>query len=682
MARPVENLLPWEIMQTVPPVGYTLLDRYLVEAIIDVGGDTAILKTMDTRLDVCGAVKFLLGDDTASDWEIRRENFIRSFRAMARLNHPNIVHVANIETRCGLTFSVMEELQGETLQTFIDAGGTLEPKEVIELFLGVVDAVAMAHSSDILHRRLSPSQIFLNRQGKRISPRVLNFLSFKNTKLLDPVRALPFLSPEQFDDFGRATPASDIFSLCATLYCVFAQQPPVIFPRIEDYKAFYAQSPGIEVFPDSVPKEFVPILKQGLQTAPNARKLTAATLVQALKHLASDMLLSANLSLDASIASRQKTPSQPFLPPKRRTLTGAPIPNEAPIHTSQTTASQNIAVSPEFTAQTPYSTPNPPPAGAISEKQARQHCSNPHLPPLPAAAHTSASGLRAVVPGAHPAIKIALPPSLEQIYRLRDVIHADAHAILAAVSTHDNDSEIYILKRFCAKNETEQAIFNEGVRRSDILAHECPYIQSIFQPYPDECAFIMPDIERQPLPDSIRKTGPYAPNVVTQIGILLAQTMDSAHQHGYVNGNIKPSNIIFENRNGITAPVIYDFGQSLYVESLVDMRPENIPFSAPELDYNLQHANAQADIFAFGMCLVFMLIGRLPYSKTDVAGLVAEIDACDEIPDISAFRKDIPGDLLKIIHWCTAFDPASRYVHFCDVVRDLRVVHQQLTTSA
>ena len=53
-------------MQNVPPIGSTLLDRYYVEEILDDSGDTAILKCVDTRLDVHDVVKFLIGDDEAS----------------------------------------------------------------------------------------------------------------------------------------------------------------------------------------------------------------------------------------------------------------------------------------------------------------------------------------------------------------------------------------------------------------------------------------------------------------------------------------------------------------------------------------------------------------------------------------------------------------------------------------
>ena len=223
-------------------------------------------------------------------------------------------------------------------------------------------------------------------------------------------------------------------------------------------------------------------------------------------------------------------------------------------------------------------------------------------------------------------------------------------------------------------------------RRSDLLAQKSPYIQGIFQAYPDECAFLADNVMCQPLPESIAQNGAYEPAVVAQIGILLAEAMDIAHQSGYINGNIKPSNIVFENRSGVMTPVIYDFGQSLYVDSIDHIHASDVAFIAPELKYNLQQSNAQSDIFAFGMSLVYMLLGKVPYdgideeksTNVDVAKIIEQYE---DVPDLTQIAPNIPKDLCQVIRWCTSFDVASRYVRFCDVVRDLRVVYQQLVTA-
>ena len=697
-------------MQNVPPVGYTLLDRYYVESIIDDIGDTAILKVLDTRLDVYGAVKFLLGDDTSPNWETKRQNFIRSFRAMARLNHPNIVHVANIETRCGVTFSVMELLQGMTLQEFIDSGSALDPKEALEVFLGVIDAVVMAHSCDTLHKRISPSQIFLNHQGTRLSPRILNFSSFKDASELDTVSALPFLAPEQLQDFECAVPASDVFGICASMYYVFTHEPPLILGSLEEYRAFYAQCPGIDVFPDAIPGEFVPILAEGLKTNPDERTMTAAMIVRELKKIGTQFDLSANLSLDAFKNGRTSTPSQPYLPPMRSSKPSMPMvepvrePSVEPVvRRPSTSVSQSIVVSHtgSHSAVSSHTGSYPPPVSHTGSHSVLRHATQSVSHSIVRAAESDGESIKAVphdseaspvskqtsatTMGAEAVVEsiqgFALPPDMSSVYRLRRVDFSTDHSFIGAVSTHENMDVLYAVKCFYANDDVEKAVFNEGVRRCDILSQESPYFQKILQACPESSAFLMSDMMRQSLPDNIRQSGVYTPDVVVQIAILLSSAMEIAHQHGYVNGNLKPSNLIFENRQGVMTPVIYDFGQSLHISHLVGVPFKDIPYIAPELDYNLQKTNAQADIFAFGMCLVYMLIGRSPYTSNDIESLIHEIDSCESIPNLLAFRPDIPKELLQIIAWCTNFDPEKRYLYFRDIQRDLRIVYQGLMSQ-
>lgn len=797
-------------MQNVPPIGSTLLDRYYVEEILDDSGDTAILKCVDTRLDVHDVVKFLIGDDEASTWGAKRQGFIQSFRAVARLNHPNIVHVANIETRCGLTFSVMELLQGPTLATFLNEGAYFEPKEALELFLGVIDAIAMAHSLDTLHKRISPSQIILNCQGARLSPRILNFMSSKNTADLNIETAIPFLAPEQYRNFDNATQASDIFALCATMYCVFAHEPPLRLSSIEEFSTFYEQCSGIDWFPASVPPEFVPILSAGLRTRPEERQWDALSLLKAVKKIGANFKLSANLSIDASRKNFDDHPALSSIssviyhsgktgssPSAQRSGQLSAVSNSQPVvHATMGSKSQPVQHLGTGSVSQPVKHLS---TGSVSQsiaqvadgakQQPSVLSSKPGLPKLPIKSMSGAkdssgttqsgmnaslnrgvqpmqsiqapqSGMYASVNGNHtiapsaqpipsteiaedqvralpqdalvapPSVDVAdpsvqavessecvaespiaeaerrdddldscesqtadrcrgsvvLPGELASIYKVHHMIREHARGFVACVSTTSNGSELYCLKCFYAHNSIEKAVFNEGVRRSDLLAQKSPYIQGIFQAYPDECAFLADNVMCQPLPESIAQNGAYEPAVVAQIGILLAEAMDIAHQSGYINGNIKPSNIVFENRSGVMTPVIYDFGQSLYVDSIDHIHASDVAFIAPELKYNLQQSNAQSDIFAFGMSLVYMLLGKVPYdgideeksTNVDVAKIIEQYE---DVPDLTQIAPNIPKDLCQVIRWCTSFDVASRYVRFCDVVRDLRVVYQQLVTA-
>ena len=292
-------------------------------------------------------------------------------------------------------------------------------------------------------------------------------------------------------------------------------------------------------------------------------------------------------------------------------------------------------------------------------------------------AQNPSSLLRQLIPGA------SLPEELNGIYRIKRLDSVQKHAWIGAVATIENPDDLYGIKCFLLEDEVARAVFNEGVRRSESLSMENEYFQSVYARYEDSCAYLMSDNKRQSLPACIQESDVFESEVAVKVAILLAQAMEFAHQHGFVNGNLKPANIIFENHDGVIKPVIYDFGQRLYVESYEQLSAAELPYIAPELEFNLQYTNAQADIFSFGMCLYYMLVGKSPYHTDTIDEcadeLVQEILECGILPGIWEERPDVPRDLIQIIEWCIEFDPARRYTKFSDVIRDLCVVYQKIS---
>ena len=655
-------------MPSVPAIGDTLVYRYYIEEVLDAEGETAVLKCFDSRLDVPQVIKMLIGDHTAPDWDERRKRFVDAFRCQARLAHPNIVRVANIETRNEYVFSVMEQLHGMTLEQYAGAN-QLAAKEVIELFLCIVDAISLAHHNEILHMGLSPRNIILNEQGNRLSPRILNFGTLRQSEQLNPISHLPYLAPEQLLEFENALEASDVYALCASMYFVLAGEPPVIFETHAQYVDFFCSEPGITQFPESIPIEFIPLLEKGLKANPTERFANAAELLEALKNLGDGMEPSSSLSLELSKSQPRipcVTPSSP-IQVKHPSGSSSPL-SVPPVSTSH---SQSVVIQ-----------------ESIDEPVRHQSSSSISQPRRQASSSMSQPALQQQISDSqrHYISKlyenIQLPSSLKDYYELQRVDSDLPHAFIGAVSPRSNPEQKYSIKCFFPRNTIEAAVFNECVRRTANLQQDSIYFQQIVQTHPDECAYLMPDIGRQSVPMCIQANGNFDPVVTTQIGILLAQAMESAHQRGYVNGNLKPSNIIFEDKDGVVTPVIYDFGQRLYMDNARGLTIFDIPCVAPELNYNLQNTNAQADIFAFGMCLVYMLLGVFPYQSLSPDALIEEIHAIGTVPNILSWRQDIPDDLVQIIQWCTTFAPCERYVRFSDVLRDLYVVFQKLQSKA
>ena len=639
-------------MQTIPVPGSTLLDRYYIEQVIDQHNDTAVLKAIDTRLDVPAVLKLLLTDPDSSEWENKKQNFIKSFRTQARLTHPNIVHVSDIESKGNLVFSVMELLQGQSLDQHL-AEFTLTPKEVLEIFLGVIDAVAMGHSDGVCHLNISPRNILLNQQANRLAPRVLNFAYVRTPNELDPVNALPFTAPEMLQGFENATPASDVFSLCASIYYAFTKQPPIQFDTLDEYIQYYANNSEYLQYPEEIPASFLEILEQGLRTDPQQRFANANELLSAIKIIGQDYNLSANLTIEASPSGSMARASSPSNPSVRSISSPIPAPSKSvsqQLMAPRTPSQSNAAPVPE-TISGSHSQPIQAPSKSVSQQL---------LAPDPIYIQTAAT--------------ITLPPSIAQSYIIARMDSVLEHACVCAIAPSDNPASTFSLKFLRSAQQDEIAAFNEAVQRNIILANENQAFQSIIMALP-EGGFIAQDVPRQSLPSYIANNGPFSIPAATQLAIFIAQAMEYAHARGCINGNLKANNIIFENRNGILTPIIYDFAQKSYVESAVQLTIADIPYIAPDIDYNLRNSNIQSDIYSFGMIYIFMLLGRIPFVSNTREALIAEIDATEELPDLTKYRPDLPVDLVRVLQWCTAFEPEGRYTDFTRLLQDLYYIY-------
>ena len=722
-------------MQSIPEIGTMLADRYYIEDILDTCGETAILKCIDTRLETVCAIKLLIGDDEAPDWQQRREFFADAFRKQARLNHPNIVHVVNIELRGVRTFAVMEAVEGFPLARYLETA-VLSPKEVTELFLSITDAVSMAHASNILHKSISPRNIMLYQQDNRLAPRILNFGTHRDSKCLDPMTQLAFLAPEQLDDFEKAMPASDVYALCASMYFAFTGQSPYFCDDYARYRAMINSGKLKLELPPQIPPEFSGLIKTGLSVQPHQRFPNASALLKSLKKIGAGFQLSANLTIEASKScsnwtpvaqASNHTPSQPIaMRPSTGSYNSASGGFAAVAPVSNHTPSQPIAVRPptgpynspaggnSAAATVSNHTPSQPiivrpPTGSYNSPSNGSDASAPisnmtpsqpivvrastgSYKPSPQIAKPQSSNSQSIVApgsevfaasGGQQAIQpipedCQLAGELAQVYRIERVDSIRPHAFVGAVSSLEQPDVFYAFKMLRSNDELEKAVFAEGVRRTDILSRECPYFEKILENYPEYGFCIMHDVSRISLVDSLKNDGAFSVMRTLHIGILLAIAMNEAHQHGFVNGNIKPSNIIFEELDGSLTPVFYDFGQKLYVSDASQLSVGDIPYIAPELGYNLQNSNAQADIYAFGMIPIEMLIGRSVYLSGDRDSLIAEIQACNQVPNTGNWQEEMPKKLVKVLQWCTSFDPSQRYVHFTNVIHDLSYVYQYM----
>ena len=194
----------------------------------------------DTRLDREVAVK-VLASEVAADPE-RLERFRREAKAVAALNHPNIVTIYSVEEDEGVPFFTMEYIEGSTLSKIIPAKG-LDTKRFLDLAVTISDAMCCAHEGGITHRDLKPGNIMVSATGQ---VKILDFGLAKvaredsgevhsdshlETEFLTSegkiLGTTPYMSPEQLK--GKPVDQrSDIFSLGTILYSMATGKHPFL----------------------------------------------------------------------------------------------------------------------------------------------------------------------------------------------------------------------------------------------------------------------------------------------------------------------------------------------------------------------------------------------------------------------------------------------------------------------
>ena len=204
-----------------------LADRYRVDELVARGGMSEVYRGWDVRLDRRVAVKVLAGWLAADGAAVRRME--REARAVARLQHPNVVAVYDHgEDADGTPFLVMEWIEGRSLKDVV-ADGPLSEQEARRITLQLLAALEHAHEHGIVHRDIKPQNVLIAPDG------TAKLTDFGIARSIDATAGLTmagqiigtaaYLSPEQANG-QPVTSASDVYSVGAVLFELVTGRPP------------------------------------------------------------------------------------------------------------------------------------------------------------------------------------------------------------------------------------------------------------------------------------------------------------------------------------------------------------------------------------------------------------------------------------------------------------------------
>jgi serine/threonine protein kinase len=162
-----------------------------------------------------------------------RKRFLAEARNLAQMSHTNVIKVTDLIDAGDIVAFVMEYIEGETLEHYIERKGKLSNEEIDSLFKQMIESVEYVHSQGLIHRDIKPSNFMLTKSG---SIKLLDFGIAKNTNdsavdytktgLMQQMGTPMYMSPEQVKNTSEVTKETDIYSLGVVLWQMVTGKKP------------------------------------------------------------------------------------------------------------------------------------------------------------------------------------------------------------------------------------------------------------------------------------------------------------------------------------------------------------------------------------------------------------------------------------------------------------------------
>lgn len=263
----------------------TRLGKYEIQAEIGRGGMATVYRAYQESLNRHVAVKVLAGQ-LARDEDFRRR-FEREAKAVAQLNHPNILPIYDYgeDPQRDLVYFITQLVKGGTLSQRL--GQPLPVEEAVRIASDVAQALDYAHRHGIIHRDVKPSNILLTEDGRPLLTDFGIARIVQETRLTRTGTSLgtpEYMSPEQAKGEPLG-PRADIYSLAVVLYEMLIGRPP--FQADTDiavlHQQVYEPPPRPRRLRPDIPRRLEKVVLKALAKDPAKRYPTAGALAQALE---------------------------------------------------------------------------------------------------------------------------------------------------------------------------------------------------------------------------------------------------------------------------------------------------------------------------------------------------------------------------------------------------------------
>ena len=284
------------------------LGRYLVIGEIGRGAMGVVLRAYDPRLQREVALKCIQPGEMSSETQAR---LVREAQAMARLSHPNVVGVHDVELIDDQFVMTMEYVEGVDLETWLGERRTW--REVIDVFVRAGRGLAAAHRAGLLHRDFKPANVLVSSEGEvkvtdfgialsasrpmnEVSVEVARSVEIEDAAFAEAgsltedgvvVGTPAYMPPEQFKAV-ELTPAADQYAFCVSLWQALSSELPFV-PRRRGrgdvtglIELKLGGPPRWPASAPAVPRRFVEAVSRGLRARPGERWASMEALLDEL----------------------------------------------------------------------------------------------------------------------------------------------------------------------------------------------------------------------------------------------------------------------------------------------------------------------------------------------------------------------------------------------------------------
>jgi serine/threonine-protein kinase len=254
--------------------GYKLIEK------IGSGTMGTVYRAIQLSLDRVVAIK-VLSPHLAHKKDFA-ERFLREARAVAKLNHPNVISGIDVGEAAGVRYFVMEYASGVTVGQLLQRGGAMDEARVARIAMQIARALDHAHEKGLVHRDVKPDNILLTKDGVA---KLCDLGLAKDRPEVGVSMGTPhYVSPEQAKGDKDVDIRADLYSFGATLYHMLSGRTPFTGnAKVVMVKHLSEEPPPLREIEPDVSETMDAIVRTLLKKDPRDRFETPAHLIEALE---------------------------------------------------------------------------------------------------------------------------------------------------------------------------------------------------------------------------------------------------------------------------------------------------------------------------------------------------------------------------------------------------------------